>query len=486
MVTSKNHLKKFKKFLFLTQKIKNILTIIHLANKQFLSIIVKKIRGKHSLENITPPPEWIKDLIIYEINPYAFTSPEGPASGTFSSLEKKMDYLSDLGINAVWLAGYAKCTKHFFNVKSIYACSMPFELDPELGSEDDFKSMIDEAHNLGIKIFLDVISHGVLQDSPLAKEHPEWFEGGSWGMKDFNYEHPEFREWWIENWTNYVLEYGVDGFRIDLDICDSSVWDEITRRCSEAGKPIVVFVEFGRYHFSQHDKFIFNDNLGKNLKLTTRYDGLQASCHDISFISKPGQHYRLKGRRSRFAYNVIFSYQIPIFMSGEEFDAEKVSLPDLEKFLFGGSGPGGWMYGSWLQWQQLEKAKHYEMLEDVKKMIAIRKDNMDLIHGDKQQTNILPVKADSRLKPVPYARFVRGEKALIVAVNESQKRDIDVRLTIPLNKMGMVSDYFEVEDLWNDKVDIVHKNELTDLKVHIKKDKQKGGGVFLLKIRPKP
>ena len=53
------------------------------------------------------------------------------------------------------------------------------------------------AHDAGIKVFLDVTTHGVVTGSPLIKQHPSWFLGGKWAMTDFKYEDPEFVEWWV-------------------------------------------------------------------------------------------------------------------------------------------------------------------------------------------------------------------------------------------------------------------------------------------------
>ena len=53
-------------------------------------------------EDLTP--EWTKDLVIYEVAIKGFTSPAGPESGTFKSLMDKMEYLDELGINAIWLS----------------------------------------------------------------------------------------------------------------------------------------------------------------------------------------------------------------------------------------------------------------------------------------------------------------------------------------------------------------------------------------------
>ena len=132
-------------------------------------------------------PSWTKDLIIYEINPKGFTSPDGPETGTFNSLKEKVPYLHDLGINAIWLSGHSWGDhKHFYNIWTQYACIRPDSIEPTLGTPQEFKEMIAEFHRYDIKVFLDVITHRVMSYSPLVKEKPLWFKGGSWNMTDFD------------------------------------------------------------------------------------------------------------------------------------------------------------------------------------------------------------------------------------------------------------------------------------------------------------
>ena len=133
-------------------------------------------------------PEWINDLIIYEISTKNFTSPNGAGSGTFQSAQEKVPYLADLGITGVWLSGHNWADdKHFYNIWTQYATIRPDSIDPSLGTRDELKALIDEFHKHDIKVFLDIITHGVMEYSPLIEEHPEWFEGGSWGMVDYDW-----------------------------------------------------------------------------------------------------------------------------------------------------------------------------------------------------------------------------------------------------------------------------------------------------------
>ena len=112
-------------------------------------------------------PDWMKNLIIYEIATKGFTSPRGPESGTFSSLQSKLPYLEELGITGIWLTGYSLCDPHhFYNIWTQYAVIEPDKFDPTLGTAEQFKGLIDEAHRRGIKVFLDVITHGLMNRQP--------------------------------------------------------------------------------------------------------------------------------------------------------------------------------------------------------------------------------------------------------------------------------------------------------------------------------
>lgn len=214
-------------------------------------------------------PSWAKDLVIYEVATKGFTSPDGPESGTFSSLGDKLPYLADLGINAIWLTGHSwSDPQHFYGIWTQYACIEPDSLDPSLGSEAEFVAMIDRAHELGIRIFLDTIEHGVMDYSDLVSEHPDWFSGRSWGMTDYDWEgdHPDLEEWWINIWTSAVLKWGVDGFRCDMGLHRPDLWEEIKRRCAAAGKEIVILGESGQdtvSHASQRDIMLYDIRKGR-------------------------------------------------------------------------------------------------------------------------------------------------------------------------------------------------------------------------------
>ncbi len=441
----------------------------------------------------TPAPDWAMDLVIYELNPRGFTSPDGAGdgdgSGTFSSLRDRMGYLGDLGITGIWLAGYCRATDHFFGVWSVYACVRPDELDPRLGTADDFTAMTAEARRRGIHVFLDVITHGVLDDSPLVAEHPDWFRGGSWRMADYDYDNPEFRAWWINLWVRYVTEYGVDGFRLDgpngVAGADRviEVWHEITRRCAEAGRPIFVFPENARYHARQREEIGFwPDDTAMDPRI--RFMCRELSCHDEAAWGDypPGNYYKIRGSRSRIGYDGIFSPYIPIFFAGEEFDAGQTNLPKLKDGLFGEGGPGSWLYGSRIVWEQLDDPARSAMLADVSRMFAIRRDNRDLIHADMSDAHIISIPREPVTYFMPFARFLPGEKAVVVAANETREA-IVFTLDIPLARMDMDGwKRYRVTDLWTGTIAEAAEPDLHAWKVTVPADYTPGGGIRVLRI----
>ena len=571
-------------------------------------------------------PSWAKDLILYEISTKNFTSPDGPESGTFNSLKEKVPYLKDLGITGIWLTGNSwSDDKHFYNIWTQYACFRPDSIDPSLGTPEEFKALIDACHQSGIKVFLDAITHGVMDNSPLVKEHPEWFKGKSWGMTDYDWfgNHKDLDDWWVKTHTDYVVKYGIDGFRLDLWMYRPELWNRIKENAAEAGHPIVVFQEAWDYNESYsngvndflqglvklssrktglnteteflynpadyylkstiqdkmfqigkvivqysdntvdtitnrdgnvlftterqssdmksdikvHIKNINNKKAVKNISLIPLYHSFfpfsaggitketparnrnagytspayitnvsevtvnitplvpdklfyttLLSCHDDGWegFAANENPYVAEGSRYLFGYSSLFTPSIIVFMAGEEFDADFVPNPNLAPGLFDKKdiGKGKWLYGSWLQWDQLKKKKHADMLSDVKKMISIRKQESDILHAAQ---NDIPVRIDSlsfssKTKlPVPFIMW-NDNKAIIVAGNNTDK-DVNVSVKVPLDKIGMGNTgKIIITDLWNGGKRELNANDLSSLNIRMKKDKTAGGGVAILKL----
>jgi len=616
--------------------------------KGWMIIAATALAGATLAQVGVPSPEWTKDLVICEISTKNFNSPGKSQGGTFNSVAEKMPYLAGVGVNGIWLTGHHLAHHdHFYNVWTQYACIDPMIVDPTLGTDAEFRNLIKTAHENGIKVFLDVITHGLMPESAFVKEHPDWFKGGSWGMTDFDWTGriKELDDWWVELYSNYVIDYGIDGYRLDLDIHRPDLWLRIRQNAAAAGRPIIVMGEnweYGKYdmplegvmdftqksegnitptnqkldwnHGALNDmaKFahgIYNGNIparqyailvqytdgsklhgnmheGGALKLrdngitadkvgttspepdgkpdleilvggldpereienVTVYlhhgtwqlqgngnwyaaierDGIGMTIHMGNFLGEkravPGfvignvsmhdngwegypideNPYVCHFSRAVIGYASLLSPMVPLFFSGEEFSAEFRPNTELSYTCFERTkekdgkerraqweeelGRGRWLYGSWLDWAQLEKQKHKTMLEDVSKMLAIRHSNSDLIHARQRHERvdeILAIEAKSNVDvPVPYAYF-NDEKILVVAGSFNTDEVAKLTMDIPVEQMGMKAKEFVVEDLWNGGSRTVKASELKALPIAVKKDKTPGGGIGVLKITPR-
>jgi hypothetical protein len=461
-----------------------------------------------------PAPAWLRNLSIYELNPRAYTSPngagDGSGSGTWASLAARVPYLAALGATGLWVAGSYTANAHFYNIWSTYAMFDPTALDPSLGTAADFRAFLAAAHAAGLRVFLDAVTHGIDSNASVVGAHPDWFAGSSWGMTDFNYSNPGMFSWWNATWAAWVAGFGVDGFRLDIADTDWELhgFDGAVATGAALGQPIAVFGETQRYHFGQHDSEFspaaFADLVAAFAPAPCFFT-TQFSCHDSGWESGPGNYFTLRGSRAWFGYAGAFSYNIPLFLGGEEFDEDPVvPLPNLQKELYGGGGPGGWMYGSQRQWGQLTtNASKAAMLADVTRMFAIARAEADVLHRDRCDTAIVRVPvtaaaadgegrrgagAAADIVAVPYARFIAGVKAVLVFANADSGADADLLAAVPLGAMGLAGrGQYIVTDLWgNNGGGAVQYSEaaLAALPVSVLRDRVEGGGLAVLRVEP--
>lgn len=460
--------------------------------------------------NPTPAPEWLRDAIIYELNPRTFTSPkgigeEGDGSGTFRSMKEALPYLKELGINTIWMAGHTHGSRHFSNVWTVYAMEDPRHPDPALGTPQDLKDLIAEAHRLGIRVLGEVVTHGVTKGSPLVREHPEWFSGGEWGMVDFDYKNQAFRQFWIELWTQISLEYDFDGWRLDGPNGVSSfedtmgVWDPITQNCLKAGKALMIMGENSKFHLRQHENCHFSHDIAENFQNHSPFSTMQISCHDEGINMGPGNYYALRGSRFKFGYSAVFGCHIPLFMAGEEFDATPAHLPRAKKSIYEGfqdckeiafydatqeNLDSGWLLISQINLEQRHQPGHREMWEDCHKILEIRERNRDILHYNRQDTQICSVASIPKSGSVPYIRYLPGQSAILVVGNE-RPQDQDFLVNIPLSRLGFSdTGIFSVTNLFTDETKEYEASSLVSLPVRVLGDYKPGGGVQAFRIRP--
>ena len=149
------------------------------------------------------------------------------AEGTFNALCEDLDRIKSMGVDIVWLMPIHPIGKVARKgvLGSPYAISDYRAINPEFGTMDDFKKLVDEIHSRGMKCIIDVVYNHTSPDSTLVREHPEWFyrkPDGKFGNKvgewldviDLDYKKIELWDYQIETlkmWAGIV-----DGFRCDV------------------------------------------------------------------------------------------------------------------------------------------------------------------------------------------------------------------------------------------------------------------------------
>jgi len=196
---------------------------------------------------------WYKRAIIYQVHVRTFLDSNGDGIGDFQGLDQKMDYLQELGVNAVWLMPFfpSPLRDDGYDISDYYSVHSSY------GTLEDFKRFLTSAHQRRIRVIIEMVlnhtsdQHPWFQESRSSKENPrrDWYvwsdsdtgypkaginfrdtELSNWAwdpvsksyywhrffshQPDLNYDNPAVRE---EMWNvmKFWLELGVDGFRLD-------------------------------------------------------------------------------------------------------------------------------------------------------------------------------------------------------------------------------------------------------------------------------
>ncbi|MFP4015945.1 MAG: alpha-amylase family glycosyl hydrolase [Halanaerobiales bacterium] len=231
--------------------------------------------------------KWLEQAVIYEVFPRNHSS-EGNLSGVTKDLER----IKDLGTDIVWLMPIHPIGKlgRKGDYGSPYSIKDYRQIDSDLGTESDFKELIDTAHELGLKVMMDVVYNHTSNDSKLSKEHPEWFyrdnEGSvsrkfeEWSdIADLNYDEKELWEYQIDTLA-YWANMGVDGFRCDVaPMVPIDFWIQARKQLSDKNEIIWLAesVEKSFVKFLRDSGYRVNCDpiLHQAFDLTFDYDGVE-------------------------------------------------------------------------------------------------------------------------------------------------------------------------------------------------------------------
>ena len=222
-------------------------------------------------------PDWVKHAVFYQIFPDRFAKSKQPRKrllqnfiweewheiptlqgykgGDLWGVMEQLDYLQDLGINAIYFTPiFQSASNHRYHTHDYY------QVDPMLGGNPAFKDLLDAAHDRNIKIVLDGVFnhasrgffffHDILENGPHSP-WVDWFKIEGWPLSAydgnfpanyagwdgnralpvFNHDNPEVREYIMEI-AEYWIKFGIDGWRLDVpfEIKSPGFWQEFRER----------------------------------------------------------------------------------------------------------------------------------------------------------------------------------------------------------------------------------------------------------------
>ncbi|MDO4198780.1 MAG: alpha-glucosidase [Erysipelotrichaceae bacterium] len=275
--------------------------------------------------------DWYKNAIVYQIYPYSFKDSNNDGIGDIKGIISKLDYLKDLGVNAIWFSPLYKTGYYDYG----YDISDYYSINPDTGSMEDFDNLLNECHSRDMKVIMDMVINHTSIDHPWFKEAiadknspyrdyyiiqkgkikdgkisqpTNWkstFTGSAWEhiegtdeyylhlfckeQADLNWENPSVREE-VKKILRFWLDKGVDGFRFDVFNMFSKVWplkDDEKKHNGEC-----YFIDGPRMHeflkelndevFSKYDCFTVGESYKPSPENATAY--VNKDNHELDAI----------------------------------------------------------------------------------------------------------------------------------------------------------------------------------------------------------
>lgn len=167
-------------------------------------------------------PEWTKSANIYEVN-IRQNTPEG----TFNAFREDLPRLKEMGVDIIWLMPIHPIGEknRKGELGSYYSIKDYRAVNPNFGTLEDFKALVDSTHKHGMKLILDWVPNHTAWDHPWITEHPEYYAKDSTGAITYeadwtdiallNYENKELWPKMIDAMKYWINEADIDGFRVD-------------------------------------------------------------------------------------------------------------------------------------------------------------------------------------------------------------------------------------------------------------------------------
>lgn len=397
-------------------------------------------------------PNWAREAVIYQIMPDRFYPGAGKAwrspkslsgffGGTLKGITEKLGYIAELGANVIWLTPiFPSPTHHGYDATDL------FSIEPRLGTKEDLKTMLDEAHGLGMRVLLDFVPnhwsslHPLFQEAITDRQSPrvDWYLFKHWpddyesffGVKELpqiNLRDPDARQHFLDA-AAFWLEFGVDGYRLDYAVGPTpDFWADFRRTCVKVNPEAWTFGEVVEPSDSQRNFYgLLNGALDFMLLEALRqiFAFRRWEAHQfLTFLDRHEAYFPADFSRPSFLDN----HDMNRFLWAVQNDLTGLKLAALCQFTL--VGPPVIYYGTEVGLSQERDVRqagrglpeesrlpmlwgedqNQELLAYYRQLIEIRRQESGLIHGDRQT---LP----TGKQVIAYTRG-NGESTIAVVIN---------------------------------------------------------------------
>ena len=263
-----------------------------------------------ALKGLEADKDWWRGAVIYQIYPRSFQDSNGDGIGDLLGIVQRLPYVASLGVDAIWISPFFTSPMKDFG----YDVSDYCDVDPMFGSLADFDALIDTAHQLGVRVMIDMVlshtsdQHPWFAESRASRDNPkaDWFVwadpkpdgtppnnwlsifgGSAWhwdarreqyylhnfltSQPDLNFHAPAVQDALLDV-TRFWLDRGVDGFRLDtinFYFADKKLRDNPALPPEERNANIAPSVN--PYN---HQRHIYSKNQPENLGFLKRFRSL--------------------------------------------------------------------------------------------------------------------------------------------------------------------------------------------------------------------
>lgn len=386
-------------------------------NKPTTKDVVKEVK-------IEKPLAWTRSASIYEVNIRQFT-PEG----TINAFAKHMPRLKEMGVDILWLMPIFPISEkeRKGSMGSYYAVADYRAVNPEFGTMDDLKNLVNKAHEMGMHVILDWVANHTGWDNVIMEDHKDWYsqnakgeiiipEGTDWtDTADLNYDNNDMREYMIGSLKYWIENADVDGFRCDVaGKVPTDFWEK-ARKDLDALKPVFMLAEDGGHELLENafdmgygwDFHHLMNDVAKGEKNANDMEAFLAKIDTVfpadsylmNFITNHDENSwngtvkeRMGDAGNALAVLTFTMPGMPLIYSGQEAGMDK-RLAFFEK--------------DEIDWSNMELASFY------KKLIALKKNNKALQAGVKGG-KLIRIKSDKDEAVFAFYREVEGNKVLVI------------------------------------------------------------------------